>query len=76
MSATVREIVNHDWGWPSIRDGFTKDALNAANNSANHIETTDLERFIGLWTTFYPDMTEEDRLLMPLTDITFYSPPN
>ena len=56
--------------------GFTKDALNAAKNSSNHIEAIDLGRFIDLWTTFYPDMKEEDRLFMPLTEITFYSPPN
>ena len=46
--------------------GFTNEAVLEAKNSSRHVEIMGMERFIDLWKTHYPDMPEEDKLLLPL----------
>jgi len=54
--------------------GFTSDAKSTARGSHVHLELIDLERFISLWQDFYPKLTDQDKSLLPLVPIYFYSP--
>lgn len=54
--------------------GFTADAKSAARASSTHIELIDFDRLMGLWQDFYPKMNDEDKSLLPLVPIWFYSP--
>ena len=55
--------------------GFTADAKSAARSSQVHVEFIDLDRFISLWQDFYLKLKDEDKSLLPLLSIFFYSPP-
>lgn len=55
--------------------GFTADAKSAARSSQVHVEFIDLDRFISLWQDFYLKLKDEDKSLLPLLFIFFYSPP-
>ena len=46
--------------------GFTTDAVSEAKTSSRHIEVMDMKRFIDLWKTYYSDLPEEDKALLPL----------
>jgi len=54
--------------------GFTPDARQAATGTQVHVELIDLERFIAMWQEYYPKLTDEDKKLLPLQPIYFYSP--
>jgi restriction system protein len=54
--------------------GFTQDAKSTARSSHVHVELIDNDRFISLWQDFYPKMDDEDKNLLPLRPIYFYSP--
>jgi restriction system protein len=54
--------------------GFTPDARQAVSGTQVHVELIDLERFISLWQEYYPKLTDEDKKLLPLQPIFFYSP--
>jgi restriction system protein len=54
--------------------GFTSEALSEAKSSNRHMETMDTERFIDLWKTYYSNMIEEDKSLLPLREIMFLAP--
>lgn len=54
--------------------GFTSDSKSTARSSQVHVELIDLSRFIELWQEFYPKLSDEDKNLLPLIPIYFYSP--
>lgn len=54
--------------------GFTPDAKATARTSQVHVELIDLDRLISLWQDFYPKLMDEDKALLPLIPIYFYSP--
>lgn len=54
--------------------GFTSDSKTTARSSHVHVELIDLSRFIELWQEFYHKLSDEDKALMPLIPIYFYSP--
>jgi restriction system protein len=54
--------------------GFTSDFKTTARSSHVHVELIDLSRFIELWQEFYHKLSDEDKALMPLIPIYFYSP--
>ncbi len=54
--------------------GFTPDAKTTARSSHVHVELIDLDRFIQLWEEFYPKLNDEDKNLLSLVPIYFYSP--
>ena len=54
--------------------GFTSDAKSVARSSHVHVELIDLDRFISLWQDFYLKMDDDDKNLLPLKPIYFYSP--
>jgi len=54
--------------------GFTSDSKSTARSSQVHVELIDLSRFIELWQEFYPKLSDEDKSLLPLIPIYFYSP--
>ena len=54
--------------------GFAPDAKTTARTSHVHVELIDLDRFIQLWEEFYPKLSDEDKSLLPLIPIYFYSP--
>ena len=54
--------------------GFTSDAKTTARSSSTHIELIDFDRLMGLWQDFYPKMNDEDKSLLPLVPIYFFSP--
>ena len=66
--------LNGDVGIFVSTGGFTADAKNTARNSHVHVELIDLDRFISLWQEFYPKMDDEDKNLLSLRPIYFYSP--
>ncbi|WP_205823049.1 restriction endonuclease [Burkholderia sp. Ac-20349] len=54
--------------------GFTPDAKATARSSHAHVELIDLDRLIALWQQFYPQLAEDDKVMLPLTPIYFYAP--
>jgi restriction system protein len=54
--------------------GFTPDCRSTARTSHVHVELIDLNRFISLWQEFYPKLTDEDKLRLPLVSIYFIAP--
>lgn len=54
--------------------GFTSDAKAAARNSHVHVELIDLQGLVSLWQEFYPKLTDEDKIQMPLLPIFFLAP--
>ncbi len=54
--------------------GFTSDSKTTARSSHVHVELIDLSRFIELWQEFYHKLSDEDKALLPLIPIYFYSP--
>ena len=54
--------------------GFTSDSKTTARSSHVHVELIDLSRFIELWQEFYHKLSDEDKSLLPLIPIYFYSP--
>jgi len=54
--------------------GFSKDALNEIRKTNKHIEKIDLEDFIDLWKKHYKKLSDEDRNLLPLREISFLAP--
>ncbi len=54
--------------------GFAPDAKTTARTSHVHVELIDLDRFIQLWEEFYPKLSDEDKNLLSLVPIYFYSP--
>jgi restriction system protein len=54
--------------------GFTPDAKATARSSGVHVELIDLDRFISLWQEFYAKLTDEDKSLLSMLPIFFYSP--
>jgi restriction system protein len=39
--------------------------------AACHVELIDLNRFSGLWQEFYDNLSDEDKILLPLRPIYF-----
>lgn len=82
-SATVQEVrqlmgllqKDGDVGMFVSSGGFTPDAKTTARGSHVHVEIVDLDRLIAFWQEFYPKLTDEDKSLLPLVPIYFYSPP-
>jgi restriction system protein len=66
---------NGDVGLFVSTGGFTPDAKQTSRSSHVHVELVDLDRFIILWQEFYPKLSDEDKNLLPLQPIYFYSPP-
>ncbi|MDD5766645.1 MAG: restriction endonuclease [Candidatus Marinimicrobia bacterium] len=81
-SATVQEIrqligllaKDGDVGIFVSTSGFTSDAKTTARSSHVHVELIDLDRFVSLWEEFYNKLTDEDKSLLPILPIYFYSP--
>ncbi len=81
-SASVQEVrqlmgllqKDGDVGMFVSSGGFTLDAKSTARGSHVHVELIDLDRFIALWQEFYPKLTDEDKGLLMLVPIYFYSP--
>jgi restriction system protein len=65
---------NGDVGIFISSGGFTSDAKTTARTSHVHVELIDLSRFIELWQEFYHKLSDEDKKILPLTPIYFYSP--
>ncbi len=53
---------------------FTADSKTTARSSHVHVELIDLSRFIELWKEFYHKLSDEDKALLPLIPVYFYSP--
>ena len=51
--------------------GFSRDAKDAARGGHVHVELIDMARFIELWEDYYPKLTDEDKVLMPLVPVYF-----
>ncbi len=81
-SAAVKEIrelmgllqKDGDVGMFVSTGGFTPDSKTTARSSHVHVELVDLDRFITLWQEFYPKLTDEDKNLLSLVPIYFFSP--
>lgn len=54
--------------------GFSNDALNEIRKTNKHIEKIDLDDFIDLWEKHYKKLSDEDRNLLPLKEISFLAP--
>lgn len=54
--------------------GFSNDALNEIRKTNKHIEKIDIEDFIDLWEKHYKKLSDEDRNLLPLREISFLAP--
>jgi len=54
--------------------GFSTDAKATARGAHVHVELIDLDRLITLWQEFYSKLTDEDKSLLPLMPLYFYSP--
>jgi restriction system protein len=50
--------------------GFTPDAKSTARGSHVHVELIDRDRFIRLWQDFYPKMSDDDKSLLRLKQIS------
>lgn len=82
QSATVQEIrqlmgilqKDGDVGMFISTAGFTPDAKVSARESLVHVELIDLNRFLELWTQFYPKVADEDKVHLPLTPVFFLAP--
>jgi len=55
--------------------GFSSDARKEAITSHSHIELIDLSKFIDLWQEFYGKLSDDDKSLLPLRAVHFFSPP-
>ena len=51
--------------------GFSNYAENEARMADKHIELIHFERFVELWQEYYPNMTDEDKNMLPLHPIYF-----
>ena len=54
--------------------GFTSEASSEAKTSDQHVEIMDMKHFINLWKTHYADLSEKDKILLPLREIMFLAP--
>jgi len=54
--------------------GFSPDALREIRSSTKHIEAMDQDRLIMLWKEHYPRVAEEDKVLLPIVQVSFLSP--
>ncbi len=54
--------------------GFSKQAERQMQKGQAHMELIDLDRFIELWTEYYPKLDDEDRALLPLRPVHFLAP--
>ncbi len=54
--------------------GFTSDSLTSIRESGKHIEKIDLDDFINLWEQHYANLTDEDKVLLPIRKISFLAP--
>lgn len=50
---------------------FSQGALREARSSKSHIETIDFSQFVGFWKQFYSKLSDEDKNLLPLYEISF-----
>lgn len=50
---------------------FSSPAKNEARIMGKHIELIDFDRFIDLWTQYYPKMDDKDKNMLPLRPIYF-----
>lgn len=55
---------------------FTADAKREARNSHTPVRLIDIDEFISLWLQYYPNMSEEDKTLMPILPVYFIKPNN
>lgn len=62
---------NSDVGIFVTSGTFSKPAKKEARESREHIELIDFERFISLWQEFYPKMSDDQKLFLPLQPIYF-----
>jgi len=69
LSGTLKR--NSDVGIFVTSGQFTKSAIKEAINSREHIELINFDRFIELWTEYYPKMTDEQKNLLPLYPVYF-----
>lgn len=54
--------------------GFTSKCQEFARGNDKHLELIDLTRFIELWKKCYDNLSEEDKVLLPLQPIYFLDP--
>lgn len=50
---------------------YTNDAQRYSRESHKHIELIDFEKFVSLWQEYYPQMTDEEKNMLPLRPIYF-----
>jgi len=50
---------------------FSNEAKRTARESQTHVSLIDIDEFIQLWKEFYPNMSDEDKNLLPLHPIYF-----
>ena len=55
---------------------FTNEARREARNSHTPLRLIDIDEFISLWLQYYSNMSEEDKLFMPILPIYFIKPNN
>ncbi len=54
--------------------GFTSEAKKEAQRTVPHIECLDLEQLIDHWLTVYTNLSEEDKVHLRLTPVSFFDP--
>ncbi len=69
LSGTMKR--SSDVGIFVTSGGFTPYAQNEARMADKHIELIHFERFVELWQEYYPNMTDEDKNMLPLHPIYF-----
>lgn len=50
---------------------YTSESEKTARESHRHIKLLDIDNFISLWQEFYPQLTDEDKNMLPLKPIYF-----
>jgi len=75
LSAFLAHVSEEDAGLFVCTGGFTRDAEEYARmQERRRITLIDLDRFVELWTEFYPELDDQARERLPLTPIYFLTP--
>jgi len=75
LSAFLAHVNEADAGLFVCTGGFTRDAEDFARmQERRKITLIDLDRFVELWTEFYPKLDDQARERLPLTPIYFLTP--
>ena len=64
-------LKNGDIGLFVTSGTFSADAKKDANSSKDYIRIIDGKEFIEMWQEYYPKMSDEDKKLLPLKNISF-----